>query len=400
MGTEHFIRSKPHVNIGTIGHVDHGKTTLTAAITKVLSLRGLAEFCSFDQPDGLLEEKKSNSSIDISYVEYESDQRHYAHIDCPGHRDYVKNMIAGAAQMDGAILVVSAPDGVNLQTREHILLARQAEVSSMVIFLNKVDMVDDEEVLELVELELRDLLEEYGFPGDEIPLIRGNALAALTCQSETPTAEAYVAIFELLRTIDEYIPQPIRQKDSPFVMLVGEVLSMQEYGPIVVGCVAQGTLRCGSQVEIVGLSRDVRQATVVSMEMFHKYLDQVEAGDFVSILLGGIAASEVERGQVVTTLGSIRPHSLFEGEVYFLRQDEGGRQDPFFSGYCPQFYIHTLDVTGRIQLPAGVEWVMPGENVILQVELAVPVALEEGNRFAIREGGLTVGAGVIKRILS
>ncbi|MCA9996613.1 MAG: elongation factor Tu [Anaerolineales bacterium] len=400
MAMERFIRSKPHVNIGTIGHVDHGKTTLTAAITKALSLRGLAEFCSFEQLDSLPEEKEANLSIAISYVEYESDQRHYAHIDCPGHRDYVKNMIAGAAQMDGAILVVSAPDGVKPQTREHVLLAQQSEIPSIVIFLNKVEMVADEEMLETVELELRDLLEEYGFPGDEIPLIRGSALAAVTCQSNNPANEAYMPVFELLRTIDEYIPQPLRQKEKPFLMPIGDVFSIHGYGPVVTGRVAQGTLDSGSQLEIVGLSQYVRQATVISMEMFHKHLDRVEAGDFASLLLGGIVASDVERGQVVVMPGSIRPHSLFESEVYFFRQDEGGRQDPFLSGYRPQFYIHTLDVAGQIQLPAGVEWVMPGEHVILQVELAVPVALEEGNRFAIREGGLTVGAGVIKRILS
>jgi elongation factor Tu len=399
MATERYVREKPHINIGTIGHLDHGKTTLTAAITKALSLRGLADFWSRDRIDSLPEEKERGISIAISHIEYESDQRHYAHVDCPGHRDYIKNMITGAAQMDGAILVVSAPDGVQLQTREHVLLARQAEVPSIVIFLNKVDLMVDEELLELVELELRDLLEEHGFPGDEIPLIRGSALSALNCQNDNPADEAYESVFELMRTIDEYIPQPERHKDKHFLMPVGDVFSVDGRGTRITGRVTQGTLGLHSEVEIVGFGERMRKAVVTSMDMFHKLLGRVEAGDYASLLVRGVALDEVERGQVVATPGSIRPHSLFEGQVYFLQATEGGRQDPVFSGYRPQFYIRTMDVTGQIRLPEGMEMVMPGEHVILQVALVAPVALEEGSRFAIREGGLTVGAGVITRIL-
>lgn len=400
MATERFVRLKPHVNVGTIGHVAHGKTTLTAAISKTLSLRGLAEFYPLEQIDNLPEEREQRQSVAVSYIEYESDQRHYAHIDCPGHSDYIKNMITGAAQMDGAILVVSAVDGIKPQTREHILLAQQLEIPSIVIFLNKVEMVEDEELLELIELDLREALEEHGFPGDEIPLIRGSALAALNCRNNNPGDEAYLPILELVRTIDEYIPQPVRHKSKSFLMPVGDVFSIEGRGTVVSGRVAQGVLNPESEIEIVGFGEQVRRAVVVSMETFHKRLDQVEAGDYAALWLRGVAASEVRRGQVLAVPGSIRPHGLFESEVYFLRQDESGRQEPFLSGHRAQFYIRTMDVSGQMWLPKGVEWVMPGEHVILRVELAVPVALEEGSRFAIREGGLTVGAGVIKRILS
>jgi len=398
MAKEKFIREKPHVNVGTIGHIDHGKTTLTAAITKVLSLKGLADFSAFDQIDNAPEEKERGITIAISHVEYESEHRHYAHVDCPGHRDYIKNMITGAAQMDGAILVVAAPDGPMPQTREHVLLARQVEVPAMVVFLNKCDMMDDEELLELVELELRELLDSYEFPGDETPIVRGSALLALESESTDPNAPEYAPIWELIRVVDEYIPQPTREIDKPFLMPVEDVFSIKGRGTVVTGRVERGTLKPNSEVEIVGLTTDIRKVVVTSMEMFRKTLDKVEAGDNAGLLLRGVGRDEVERGQVLAAPKSITPHTEFEGEVYVLRKDEGGRHKAFFPGYRPQFYIRTMDVTGEISLPEGVEMVMPGDSVNLLVKLITPVALEAGQRFAIREGGLTVGAGVITKI--
>jgi len=400
MAKEKFVREKPHVNIGTIGHVDHGKTTLTAAITKTLSLKGFADFSAFDQIDNAPEEKARGITIAISHVEYETENRHYAHVDCPGHRDYIKNMITGAAQMDGAILVVSAPDGPMPQTREHVLLARQVEVPAIVIFLNKVDMMDDEELLELVELELRELLDVYEFPGDETPIVRGSALQALESESGDLNDAVYAPILELMRVVDEYIPTPERQTDKPFMMSVEDVFSIKGRGTVVTGRVDRGTLTPNTEVEIVGLQEKTRKVVVTSMEMFHKILDKVEAGDNAGLLLRGIAREEIERGQVLAKPGSITPHTEFMSEVYVLRKDEGGRHKAFFPGYRPQFYIHTLDVTGEIALPDGVEMVMPGDNVNLRVTLSKPVALEEGGRFAIREGGLTVGSGVITKILN
>jgi len=399
MAKEKFTRDKPHANIGTIGHIDHGKTTLTAAITKVLSLKGLADFSAFDQIDNAPEEKERGITIAISHVEYETEKRHYAHVDCPGHRDYIKNMITGAAQMDGAILVVAAPDGPMPQTREHVLLAKQVEVPSMVVFLNKCDMMDDEELLELVELELRELLDSYDFPGDETPIVRGSALQALESESTDPENEDYAAIWELLRVVDEYIPQPKRETDKPFLMPVEDVFTIQGRGTVVTGRVERGTLKANTEVEIVGLRDDIRKVVVTSMEMFHKILDTVVAGDNAGLLLRGIKRDEIERGQVLAEKGSITPHTEFMSEVYVLKKEEGGRHKPFFPGYRPQFYIRTLDVTGAITLPEGVEMVMPGDNVNLHVKLITPVALEKGSRFAIREGGLTVGAGTITEIL-
>jgi elongation factor Tu len=399
MAKEKFVREKPHVNIGTIGHIDHGKTTLTAAITKTLSLKGLADFSAFDQIDNAPEEKARGITIAISHVEYETENRHYAHVDCPGHRDYIKNMITGAAQMDGAILVVAAPDGPMPQTREHVLLARQVEVPAMVIFLNKCDMMDDEELLELVELELRELLDSYEFPGDETPIVRGSALRALQSESSDTSAPEYEPILELMRVVDEYIPTPERATDKPFLMPVEDVFSIKGRGTVVTGRVERGTLLPGKEVEIVGLRDDIRKVIVTSMEMFHKILDKVEAGDNAGLLLRGIAREEIERGQVLAQPKSITPHREFESEVYVLRKDEGGRHKAFFPGYRPQFYIRTMDVTGEITLPEGVEMVMPGDNVNLKVKLITPVALEQGSKFAIREGGLTVGAGVITKIL-
>ncbi len=399
MGKEKFVREKPHCNIGTIGHIDHGKTTLTAAITKVLSLKGWADFRAFDQIDNAPEEKERGITISIAHVEYETANRHYAHVDCPGHRDYIKNMITGAAQMDGAILVVAAPDGPMPQTREHVLLARQVEVPAMVIYLNKVDMMDDEELLELVELELRELLDSYEFPGDETPIVRGSALAALESESTDVDAPEYASIWELMRVVDEYIPQPVREVDKPFLMSIEDVFSIKGRGTVVTGRVERGTMKPGSEVDIVGLRDDIRKVVVTSMEMFHKMLDQVEAGDNAGLLLRGVNRDEVERGQVLAKPGSITPHTKFMSEVYVLRKDEGGRHKAFFPGYRPQFYIRTMDVTGEITLPEGVEMVMPGDSVNLQVELITPVALEAGSTFAIREGGLTVGAGVITKII-
>jgi elongation factor Tu len=398
MGKEKFVRAKPHVNIGTIGHIDHGKTTLTAAITKALSLKGLADFSAFDEIDNAPEERERGITIAISHVEYQTEARHYAHVDCPGHRDYIKNMITGAAQMDGAILVVAAPDGPMPQTREHVLLARQVEVPAMVVFLNKVDMMDDEELLELVELELRELLDSYEFPGDETPIVRGSALQALEAPGD-PEHGAYAPIYELMRVVDEYIPTPERETDKPFLMSVEDVFSIKGRGTVVTGRVDRGTMLPGQEVEIVGLRDDIRKVVVTSMEMFHKTLDKVEAGDNAGLLLRGVGREEIERGQVLAKPGSITPHREFMGEVYVLRKDEGGRHKAFFPGYRPQFYIRTMDVTGEITLPEGVEMVMPGDNVNLKVKLITPVALEEGGRFAIREGGLTVGAGVITKIL-
>jgi elongation factor Tu len=399
MAKAQFVRDKPHVNVGTIGHVDHGKTTLTAAITKVLSLKGMADFSAFDQIDNAPEEKQRGITIAISHVEYQTEQRHYAHVDCPGHADYIKNMITGAAQMDGAILVVSAPDGPMPQTREHILLARQVEVPSMVVFLNKVDMMDDEELLELVELELRELLSSYEFPGDDIPIIRGSALEALECASEDLTDPAYGPILELMDAVDAYIPTPERETDKPFLMPVEDVFSIKGRGTVVTGRVERGLIKVGETVELVGI-KPTSSTTVTGVEMFRKLLDQGQAGDNVGLLLRGIGRDDVDRGQVVAQPRSITPHTKFKCSVYVLRKDEGGRHTPFFKGYRPQFYIRTLDVTGAVILPEGVEMVMPGDNIELVVELIVPVALEEGSRFAIREGGRTVGAGVITQILA
>ncbi len=399
MAKEKFVRDKPHTNIGTIGHIDHGKTTLTAAITKVLSLKDLADFTAFDQIDNAPEEKERGITIAIAHVEYETENRHYAHVDCPGHRDYIKNMITGAAQMDGAILVVAAPDGPMPQTREHVLLARQVEVPAMVIYLNKVDMMDDEELLELVELELRELLDAYEFPGDETPIVRGSALEALESTSEDPDAPEYASIWELMRVVDEYIPQPDRETDKPFLMPVEDVFSIKGRGTVVTGRVERGTMLPNTAVEIVGMGDETRNVTVTSMEMFHKILDSVEAGDNAGLLLRGVARDEVQRGQVIAAPKSITPHTEFESEVYVLRKDEGGRHKAFFPGYRPQFYLRTMDVTGEVTLPEGVEMVMPGDNVNLLVRLITPVALDAGSRFAIREGGLTVGSGVITKII-
>ena len=398
MAKEQFVRDKPHVNVGTIGHVDHGKTTLTAAITKTLSLQGGADFQAFDQIDNAPEEKARGITIAIAHVEYQTQERHYAHVDCPGHADYIKNMITGAAQMDGAILVVSAPDGPMPQTREHILLARQVEVPAMVVFMNKVDMMDDEELLELVELELRELLSDYEFPGDDIPIIRGSALQALE-SSETDASHAdYAAILELMAAVDDYIPTPERDVDKPFLMPVEDVFSIKGRGTVATGRVERGRVKINEEIEIVGL-KETRKVVCTGVEMFRKILDEGMAGDNVGVLLRGINRDEIERGQVLAKPKSITPHTKFDCEVYVLKKEEGGRHTPFFKGYRPQFYIRTMDVTGAVQLPDGVEMVMPGDNVNLGVELIVPVALEVGGRFAIREGGRTVGAGVITKII-
>jgi elongation factor Tu len=399
MAKQKFERTKPHMNVGTMGHIDHGKTTLTAAITKYCSFLGHGNFRAFDTIDNAPEEKERGITINIAHVEYETDKRHYAHVDMPGHRDYIKNMITGAAQVDGAILVVAAPDGPMPQTREHVLLARQVEVPAIVVYLNKVDMMDDEELLELVELELRELLDEYGFPGDETPIVRGSALEALESGSTDPNDPAYESIKELLRVVDEYIPQPERDIDKPFMMPVEDVFSIKGRGTVVTGRVERGVIKVGEPVEIVGLREKSMNSVVTGVEMFHKMLDQGMAGDNCGLLLRGIDRDEVERGMVIAKPNSITPHTKFLSEVYVLRKDEGGRHKAFFSGYRPQFYIRTMDVTGTIQLPEGVEMVMPGDSVNLQVQLIVPVALEQGSQFAIREGGLTVGAGVITKII-
>jgi elongation factor Tu len=399
MAKQKFDRSKPHLNVGTMGHIDHGKTTLTAAITKVAALMGQGEFRAFDQIDNAPEEKARGITINISHVEYQSEKRHYAHVDMPGHRDYIKNMITGAAQVDGAILVVAAPDGPMPQTREHVLLARQVEVPSIVVYLNKVDQMDDAELLELVELELRELLNEYGFPGDETPIVRGSALHALESTSTDPNAPEYDSIRELLRVVDEYIPEPVREVDKPFMMPIEDVFTIKGRGTVVTGRIERGHIKVGEPVEIVGLQDQVMTSVVTGVEMFHKSLDEGMAGDNAGILLRGIDRDQVERGMVLAKPKSITPHRKFMSEVYVLKREEGGRHKPFFTGYRPQFYVRTMDVTGSIRLPEGVEMVMPGDNVNLEVELIVPVALEQGSKFAIREGGLTVGAGVITKIL-
>jgi elongation factor Tu len=399
MAKQKFDRSKPHLNVGTMGHIDHGKTTLTAAITKVAALMGQGEFRAFDQIDNAPEEKARGITINISHVEYQSEKRHYAHVDMPGHRDYIKNMITGAAQVDGAILVVAAPDGPMPQTREHVLLARQVEVPSIVVYLNKVDQMDDPELLELVELELRELLNEYGFPGDETPIVRGSALHALESTSTDPNAPEYDSIRELLRVVDEYIPEPVREVDKPFMMPIEDVFTIKGRGTVVTGRIERGHIKVGEPVEIVGLQDQVMTSVVTGVEMFHKSLDEGMAGDNAGILLRGIDRDQVERGMVLAKPKSITPHRKFMSEVYVLKREEGGRHKPFFTGYRPQFYVRTMDVTGSIRLPEGVEMVMPGDNVNLEVELIVPVALEQGSKFAIREGGLTVGAGVITKIL-
>ena len=399
MAKQKFDRTKPHVNVGTIGHVDHGKTTLTAAITKVMSLKGMANFVSYDDVAKASEKQGRRDdtkilTIAISHVEYETENRHYAHIDCPGHADYIKNMITGAAQMDGAILVVSAPDGPMPQTREHILLARQVEVPAIVVFLNKVDVMDDPELLDLVELELRDLLSSYQFPGDKTPIVRGLALKALASTSKDINAPEYAPILELLRVVDAYVPMPTRAIDKPFLMPIEDVFGIKGRGTVVTGRVERGMVKVGDTVEIVGI-RDTRSTVVTGVEMFRKLLDSGQAGDNIGCLLRGIERTDVERGQVLAAPGSIKPMTQFEGEVYILKKEEGGRHTPFFKGYRPQFYIRTLDVTGDVELPAGVEMVMPGDRVTIKVKLITPVALEKGERFAIREGGHTVGSGVI-----
>jgi elongation factor Tu len=404
MAKEKFERTKPHVNVGTIGHIDHGKTTLTAAMTKVMSLKGWATFQAYDEvakADAKMFRRDATKilTVAIAHVEYETENRHYAHIDCPGHRDYIKNMITGAAQMDGAILVVSAADGPMPQTREHVLLARQVEVPAIVVFLNKVDLMDDPELLELVELEMRELLDGYGFPGDETPIVRGSALNALQSENTDPDAPEYECIWELMRVIDDYIPTPERDEDKPFLMPVEDVFSIKGRGTVVTGRVTRGTLEPMTPVEIVGLQDDAMETVVTSMEMFHKTLDIVKAGDNAGLLLRGVDRNDVQRGQVVAVPGSIQPHLHFMSEVYVLRKDEGGRHKAFFTGYRPQFYIQTMDVTGEITLPEGVEMVMPGDRVNLEVELIEPVAVEVGSRFAVREGGLTVGAGVVTEML-
>ena len=398
MAKEKFERTKPHVNIGTIGHVDHGKTTLTAAITKVLSLKGEAEFKAYDQIDGAPEERARGITINTAHVEYQTDKRHYAHVDCPGHADYVKNMITGAAQMDGAILVVSAADGPMPQTREHILLARQVGVPYIVVFLNKCDMVDDPELLELVEMEVRDLLTKYDFPGDTTPIIKGSALKVLESTSTDYNAPEYACIRELMDTIDEYIPTPERPIDQPFLMPVEDVFSITGRGTVATGRVERGVVKLSDEVEIVGIAKETRKTVITGVEMFRKLLDQAEAGDNIGVLLRGIQRNEIERGQVLAKPGTIHPHTKFKGQVYVLTKEEGGRHKPFFSNYRPQFYFRTTDVTGVITLPAGTEMVMPGDNVTMDIELITPIAIEKGLKFAIREGGKTVGAGIVAEI--
>lgn len=396
MAKKKFERTKPHVNIGTIGHVDHGKTTLTSAITKHLAKKGMANFMAFDQIDNAPEEKERGVTINISHVEYETAKRHYAHVDCPGHSDYIKNMISGAAHMDGAILVVAASDGPMPQTREHILLARQVQVPYIVVFLNKVDLVDDPELLDLVELELRELLTTYNFPGDEIPIIRGSALKAL--ESDDPNSPEAKCIWELMEAVDNYVPEPVRDLEKPFLMPIGDVFSISGRGTVVTGRVERGVIRTGDEVEIVGI-RPTFKTVCTGVEMFRKTLDEGRAGDDIGVLLRGTKREEVERGQVVAKPGSITPHTKFKAQVYVLTKEEGGRHTPFFTGYRPQFYFRTTDVTGVAKLPEGVEMVMPGDNVEMEVELITPIAMEEQLRFAIREGGKTVGAGVVSKII-
>jgi elongation factor Tu len=399
MAKKKFERTKPHVNVGTMGHIDHGKTTLTAAITKVAAMQGFGDFMAFDEIDKAPEEKERGITISISHVEYETEARHYAHVDMPGHRDYIKNMITGAAQVDGAILVVAASDGPMPQTREHLLLARQVEVPSVVVYLNKIDQMDDPELIELVELELRELLNKYGFPGDETPIVKGSALHALESKSEDLDAEEYESIRELLRVVDEYIPEPIRETDKPFMMPIEDVFTIKGRGTVVTGRIERGIINTGDPVEIIGMQDEIMNTVVTGVEMFHKILDEGRAGDNVGLLLRGTDRDEVERGMVIAKPKSIKPITKFKSEVYVLKQEEGGRHKPFFTGYRPQFYIKTIDVTGTITLPEGVEMVMPGDNVNMEVELIVPIALEQGGKFAIREGGLTVASGVVTEIL-
>ena len=399
MAKEKFVRDKPHLNVGTIGHVDHGKTTLTAAITRTLANAGMADFRAFDTIDNAPEEKERGVTIAITHVEYSTESRHYAHVDCPGHADYIKNMITGAAQMDGAILVVSAPDDPMPQTREHILLARQVEVPALVVALNKVDMMDDEELLELVELELRELLTEYGFPGDDIPIVRVSALNALEAEDTSCESEWGKGIWELMDHVDSYVPQPDRPRDLPFLMPVEDVFSIKGRGTVVTGRVEQGTVDVGDQIEIIGI-KETSQTVVTGVEMFNKTLDSAEPGDAVGVLLRGVERDDIERGQVLAAPGSITPHTEAHAQVYVLSKDEGGRHTPFFSGYKPQFYIRTTDVTGEIKLPDGVEMVMPGDNIEMTVSLTTPVAMEEQLRFAVREGGRTVGSGVFTSVIS
>jgi len=399
MGKQKFERNKPHINVGTIGHVDHGKTTLTAAITKVLALRGAAQYTAYDQIDNAPEERARGITIAIRHVEYQTESRHYAHVDCPGHADYIKNMITGAAQMDGGILVVSAPDGPMPQTKEHVLLARQVQVPAMVVFLNKVDLMDDPELLELVELELRELLSKNNFPGDDIPIIRGSAVQALASTSTDINAPEYKCILELMDAVDSYIPTPTREIDKPFLMPIEDVFGIKGRGTVVTGRIERGKVKTGETIEIVGMSEELPKKTVVTgVEMFQKTLDEGLAGDNVGCLLRGVERTDVERGQVLCLPGSIKPHKKFMANVYVLKKEEGGRHTPFFPGYRPQFYVRTTDVTGSITLPEGVEMVMPGDNIEMAVELIVPVAIEDGLRFAIREGGRTVGAGVVSKI--
>ena len=395
MAKQKFERNKPHVNIGTIGHIDHGKTTLTAAITKYLALQGGAEYTDYSSIDKAPEERERGITINTAHVEYETANRHYAHVDCPGHADYIKNMITGAAQMDGAILVIAATDGPMAQTREHLLLARQVNVPSVLVFLNKCDQVDDEELLELVEMEVRELLDFYGFPGDDTPIIRGSALNALVSESTDPNAPEYACIKELMDAVDEWIPTPDRKEDMPFLMPVEDVFTISGRGTVATGRVERGVLNLNEKVEIVGLSDEKRETTVTGIEMFHKLLDYAEAGDNIGALLRGVAKTEIERGQVLSKPGSIHPHTKFVGQVYVLTKDEGGRHTPFFNNYRPQFYFRTTDVTGIISLPEGTEMCMPGDNVDMDVELITPIAIETGLRFAIREGGRTVGSGVV-----
>ena len=399
MAKEKFVRTKPHVNIGTIGHVDHGKTTTTAAITKYLSLLGQAKYEAYDQIDGAPEERARGITINTAHVEYETANRHYAHVDCPGHADYVKNMITGAAQMDGAILVVSAADGPMPQTREHILLARQVGVKYIVVYLNKCDMVDDPELLELVEMEVRDLLSSYDFPGDEIPIVKGSSLKVLESTSTDPNDPVYAPMKELMDAVDNYIPTPDRPVDQPFLMPIEDVMTISGRGTVVTGRVERGTVKLQDEVEIVGLSKESKKTTITGVEMFRKILDQAEAGDNIGALLRGIQRSEVERGQVLAKPGTIHPHTKFKAQVYVLTKEEGGRHTPFFNGYRPQFYFRTTDVTGVIELAAGTEMVMPGDNVDMTIELITPIAIEKGLRFAIREGGRTVGSGVVSEIM-
>ena len=398
MAKEKFERTKPHVNIGTIGHVDHGKTTLTAAITKVLALKGQAQFEAYDMIDKAPEERERGITISTAHVEYETDKRHYAHVDCPGHADYVKNMITGAAQMDGAILVVSAADGPMPQTREHILLSRQVGVPYIVVFMNKADQVDDPELMELVEMEIRELLNEYDFPGDDTPIVSGSALQVLECDSTDPNAPEYKCILDLMDEVDRYIPTPERKSDLPFLMPIEDIFSITGRGTVATGRVERGQLNLNDEVEIVGLTDEKRKVVVTGIEMFRKLLDYAEAGDNIGALLRGVQRNEIERGQVLSKPGTIHPHTKFKGEVYVLTKDEGGRHTPFFNNYRPQFYFRTTDVTGVITLPEGTEMCMPGDNVKMEVELITPIAIEKGLRFAIREGGRTVGSGVVSEI--